>query len=82
MCFTPRSFVPHRLFSFVSLVHWGAFTPPLCGVAPYSVRRPLWSAVASPIPRLRTTPTFKVRLQQGFAPGEMGLNDKFTLQKS
>jgi hypothetical protein len=30
------------------------------------------SAVASPIPRLRTTPIFKVQLQQGFATGEMG----------
>ena len=28
-----------------------------------------------------TTQTFKVRLQQGFAPGEMGFNDKFALQK-
>jgi hypothetical protein len=32
--FSPRSFVPHRLFSFVSLVYWGAFAPPLCGVVP------------------------------------------------
>jgi hypothetical protein len=31
------------------------------------------------IPRLRTTPAFKVRLHQGFASGEMGFND---LQKS
>jgi hypothetical protein len=26
-------------------------------------------------PRLRTTPIFKVGLQQGFALGEMGFND-------
>jgi hypothetical protein len=35
-----------------------------------------------PSQRLGTTPTFKVRLQQGFAPGEMGFNDKFAPQKS
>jgi hypothetical protein len=28
----------------------------------------------------RQEPIFEVRLQQGFAPGEMGLNDKFALQ--
>ena len=39
----------------------------------------LWSAVASPIPRLRTTPIFKVGLQQRFAPGEMVFNDQFAL---
>jgi hypothetical protein len=31
--------------------------------------------------RLGTTPIFKVGLQQGFATGEMGFNDKFALQK-
>jgi hypothetical protein len=31
--------------------------------------------------KLRTTLIFKVRLHQGFAPGEMGFNDKFALQK-
>jgi hypothetical protein len=36
----------------------------------------------APISRLRTTPIFKVALQQGFATGEMGFNDKFALQKS
>jgi hypothetical protein len=41
----------------------------------------LWSAVASPIPKARDYAGFQVGLQQGFAPGEMGLNDKFTLQK-
>ena len=29
-----------------------------------------------------TTQTFKVRLQQGFAPGEMGFNDKFCAAKN
>jgi hypothetical protein len=37
----------------------------------------LWSAVASSTLRLRTTPIFKGQLQQGFATGEMGFNDKF-----
>jgi hypothetical protein len=34
------------------------------------------------IPRLRTTPMFKVGLQQRFAIGEMVFNDQFALQKS
>jgi hypothetical protein len=29
-----------------------------------------------PSPRLRTTPIFKMRLQQGFATGEMGFAEK------
>jgi len=33
-------------------------------------------------PRLRTTPIFKVGLQQGFAAGEMASNDQFALQKT
>jgi len=33
-------------------------------------------------PQGRTTPIFKVQLQQGFAAGEMGFNDEFALQKS
>jgi hypothetical protein len=32
-------------------------------------------------PRLRTTPIFKLGLQQGFEPGEMGFNDKFAMQE-
>jgi len=42
----------------------------------------LWSAAASSIPRLRTTPIFKMRLQQGFATGEMGGNGHFAQQQS
>jgi hypothetical protein len=38
--------------------------------------------IASPIPRLLTTPIFRARLQQGFAIGGTGFNDKFALQKS
>ena len=34
------------------------------------------------IPRLRTTPIFKMRLQQGFATGEMGGNGHFAQQQS
>jgi hypothetical protein len=41
----------------------------------------LWSAVASPIQGLGLR-GIKAGLQQGFAPGEMGFNDKFALQKS
>jgi hypothetical protein len=33
-------------------------------------------------PRLRTTPIFKVGLQQGIAAGGMGLSTQFALQKS
>jgi hypothetical protein len=32
-------------------------------------------------PKLRTTPIFKVGLQQGFAVGEMVFNDQLALQK-
>jgi hypothetical protein len=34
------------------------------------------------IPRLRTTPMFKVGLQQGFATGEMGFRAEFAQQQS
>jgi hypothetical protein len=37
----------------------------------------LWSAVASAIPRLRTTPIFKGGLQQRIVTGEMGFNGHF-----
>ena len=36
-------------------------------------------AVASPYPKARDPPVFKVGLQQGFATGEMGFNDKFAV---
>jgi hypothetical protein len=55
------------------------FSAPVCRDAIWLVGRLLWSAVASPIPRLRTTPIFKGRLQQEFASAEMGYGDQFSL---
>jgi hypothetical protein len=60
---------------FQILAHCRPLALPSCGAALYPVRGLFWSVVASPIPRLRTTPIFKVGLQQGFALGEMGFND-------
>jgi hypothetical protein len=39
----------------------------------------LWSAAASPSPRLRNAPIFKLGLQQGFEAGEMGFNNQFAV---